>query len=257
MRNAEDRLAPPGAVFPASSQADHSILRAQAAGAGLRGPALGAGLPRPGCTGQNRVCLPARRATAQLRRASRAPAGLRGGLRARASGCGIESAVPGGAADQEERAECLRPNGGCRRRDSGDGSRAAAGHRRHTRLPDTTVYPDPGGMKKSLGASTLLSFMLGAVAASAVAQTNVAVPPVQLPVKEKLHLYLLMGQSNMAGRGQIGAEDKTLHPRVVLFTLQSNWEPEIEPVTHDKPGMLGRSEERRVGKECRSRWSPY
>src|SRR2546430_3909511 len=25
----------------------------------------------------------------------------------------------------------------------------------------------------------------------------------------------------------------------------------------DDPGALGRSEERRVGKECRSRWSPY
>src|SRR3712207_8695822 len=24
-----------------------------------------------------------------------------------------------------------------------------------------------------------------------------------------------------------------------------------------KPGVFGRSEERRVGKECRSRWSPY
>jgi hypothetical protein len=81
--------------------------------------------------------------------------------------------------------------------------------------------------------------MLGAVAAAASAQTNIAAPPVQLPVKEKLHLYLLMGQSNMAGRGKIGAEDKTPHPRVLLFTLQDNWEPAIEPVTHDKPGMLG------------------
>jgi hypothetical protein len=94
-------------------------------------------------------------------------------------------------------------------------------------------------MKKSLIVATLLTFMLGAVAATAGAQTNIAAPPVQLPVKEKLHLYLLMGQSNMAGRGQIGAEDKTPHPRVVLFTLQSNWEPAVEPVTHDKPGMLG------------------
>src|SRR3712207_6889479 len=26
---------------------------------------------------------------------------------------------------------------------------------------------------------------------------------------------------------------------------------------HAEPGVSGRSEERRVGKECRSRWSPY
>src|SRR3712207_9230028 len=29
------------------------------------------------------------------------------------------------------------------------------------------------------------------------------------------------------------------------------------PATDDHEGKLGRSEERRVGKECRSRWSPY
>ena len=29
------------------------------------------------------------------------------------------------------------------------------------------------------------------------------------------------------------------------------------PETEDDAGMLCRSEERRVGKECRSRWSPY
>src|SRR3712207_7734333 len=28
-------------------------------------------------------------------------------------------------------------------------------------------------------------------------------------------------------------------------------------LTHAKLGLSGRSEERRVGKECRSRWSPY
>jgi hypothetical protein len=94
-------------------------------------------------------------------------------------------------------------------------------------------------MKKSLTISALLSFMLGAVAAAAGAQTNMATHPVQLPVKEKLHLYLLLGQSNMAGRGKLGAEDKTPHPRVLAFTLQNNWEPAVEPVTHDKPAMLG------------------
>jgi hypothetical protein len=62
---------------------------------------------------------------------------------------------------------------------------------------------------------------------------------VQLPVREKLHIYLLMGQSNMAGRGEIGPEDQTPHPRVLMFNLQGRWEPAVEPVTHDKPGMLG------------------
>ena len=30
-----------------------------------------------------------------------------------------------------------------------------------------------------------------------------------------------------------------------------------KPNTHTCPVCTGRSEERRVGKECRSRWSPY
>jgi len=74
---------------------------------------------------------------------------------------------------------------------------------------------------------------------AAGAQTTVAAESVQLPVKEKLQLYLLMGQSNMAGRGQIGPEDKTPHPRVLMFTLQNKWVPAVEPITQDKPGMLG------------------
>jgi hypothetical protein len=58
-------------------------------------------------------------------------------------------------------------------------------------------------------------------------------------MKANLQLYLLMGQSNMAGRGKLGAEDKTPHPRVLVFTLSNQWEQAVEPITHDKPGMLG------------------
>ena len=94
-------------------------------------------------------------------------------------------------------------------------------------------------MKKSLRASAALSFMLVAASAASGDQTNVSPNPIRLPVKENLRLYLLMGQSNMAGRGQIGAEDKTPHPRVLMFTLQNKWEPAVEPITHDKPTMLG------------------
>ena len=40
-----------------------------------------------------------------------------------------------------------------------------------------------------------------------------------------------MGQSNMAGRGKLAAEDKTPHPRVLVFTLKNHWEPAVEPIT--------------------------
>ena len=40
----------------------------------------------------------------------------------------------------------------------------------------------------------------------------------------------------------------------------STAQPQIIRYTYDRQGIMlseGRSEERRVGKECRSRWSPY
>ena len=42
----------------------------------------------------------------------------------------------------------------------------------------------------------------------------------------------------------------------VTFEMDGNVYQIIE-FQHVKPGKGARSEERRVGKECRSRWSPY
>jgi hypothetical protein len=71
------------------------------------------------------------------------------------------------------------------------------------------------------------------------AQSGAAANSSRIPMKEKLYIYVLMGQSNMAGRGEIGGEDKTAHARVLMFTSSNQWEAAIEPLTHDKPGMLG------------------
>ncbi len=104
-------------------------------------------------------------------------------------------------------------------------------------MKDTPKAGPPLAMPQ--GRLTLwLSLAACAWTAAATAQTN-SVPSSRLPMKEKLQLYLLMGQSNMAGRGKLGAEDKTPHPRVLVFTLQEQWEPATEPITHDKPAMLG------------------
>ena len=46
--------------------------------------------------------------------------------------------------------------------------------------------------------------------------------------------------------------------QVPAFSLRSELVPDIDPGYHFNPeATLARSEERRVGKECRSRWSPY
>ena len=57
---------------------------------------------------------------------------------------------------------------------------------------------------------------------------------VKIP-KEDFHLYLLVGQSNMAGRGKISEADKKPHPRVFMFTKEKSWMPAVAPLHFDKP----------------------
>ena len=53
------------------------------------------------------------------------------------------------------------------------------------------------------------------------------------------HLYLLIGQSNMAGRGKVDEESRKTHPRVVMLTRDLKWEPATDPLHFDKPGIAG------------------
>ena len=49
------------------------------------------------------------------------------------------------------------------------------------------------------------------------------------------HLYLLIGQSNMAGRGPVDAESSKADPRVVMLTKNLEWKPATDPMHFDKP----------------------
>ena len=53
--------------------------------------------------------------------------------------------------------------------------------------------------------------------------------------KNQFHLYLLVGQSNMAGRGKVEAQDKKEHPRLLSLTKQNKWAPAVDPLHFDKP----------------------
>lgn len=53
--------------------------------------------------------------------------------------------------------------------------------------------------------------------------------------KENFHLYLLMGQSNMAGRGKVEAIDTLTHPRVLMLDKQMQWVLAKDPLHYDKP----------------------
>jgi hypothetical protein len=81
----------------------------------------------------------------------------------------------------------------------------------------------------------LFAICIFSLAYSAFAATN----QVPLPARDKFDLYLLMSQSNMAGRGKIGEEDKTPHPRVIMFETNDTWVVAIDPVTKDRKSGLG------------------
>jgi hypothetical protein len=56
---------------------------------------------------------------------------------------------------------------------------------------------------------------------------------------QDMELFLLIGQSNMAGRGVIEAEDRVPFPRVFTLTKDDVWAPAVEPIHFDRPDRLG------------------
>lgn len=63
--------------------------------------------------------------------------------------------------------------------------------------------------------------------------------PAQSPQGAQMQLFLLIGQSNMAGRGKIEEEDRVVHPRVWKLTKDDTWAPGIDPLHYDKPKIAG------------------
>jgi hypothetical protein len=48
------------------------------------------------------------------------------------------------------------------------------------------------------------------------------------------HLYLLIGQSNMAGRGKVELKDKVVVPRVLMLNKANEWVSAVDPISFDK-----------------------
>ena len=90
--------------------------------------------------------------------------------------------------------------------------------------------------------------VLPVVAILALAVPDVSAE-VELPPRESVHVYLLMGQSNMAGRGEVAESDKIPHPRVVMFNANNEWVPMIDPVHFDKPQVVGVGPGSQFGRE--------
>ncbi|WP_018622431.1 sialate O-acetylesterase [Spirosoma luteum] len=58
-------------------------------------------------------------------------------------------------------------------------------------------------------------------------------------VPPKLQLFLLIGQSNMAGRGMPEAEDQQTNPRIWMLTKDLHWVAAKDPMHFDKPSIVG------------------
>lgn len=61
----------------------------------------------------------------------------------------------------------------------------------------------------------------------------------KLPSKDNFHLFLLVGQSNMAGRGKVTPDDQVKDPKVLMLDQQGKWGPAVDPMHFDKPKMVG------------------
>ncbi len=81
-------------------------------------------------------------------------------------------------------------------------------------------------------------FLIPVLLAFGACQSS-AQPSQPLPTKEKFHLFLLVGQSNMAGRGRIAGQDRQAHPRVVMLTKDMQWQSAVAPLHFDKPKIVG------------------
>lgn len=57
----------------------------------------------------------------------------------------------------------------------------------------------------------------------------------KLPARQDLHLFLLAGQSNMAGRGKVDEEGRKPNPRLFSLDKDGQWQPALAPLHWDKP----------------------
>ena len=63
--------------------------------------------------------------------------------------------------------------------------------------------------------------------------------PKSLPAKGNFYIFLMAGQSNMAGRGIIEAEDTLSNPLVLTLNKNNEWVYAKEPLHYYEPGRTG------------------
>lgn len=74
---------------------------------------------------------------------------------------------------------------------------------------------------------------------SVVCVLFLAVFPALAETPSGLQLFLLIGQSNMAGRGKVSPADEQENPRIFMLDKACAWVPARDPVHFDKPKVAG------------------
>lgn len=66
-----------------------------------------------------------------------------------------------------------------------------------------------------------------------------AAPAFAQDTPKDMKLFLLIGQSNMAGRGKVEAQDQVENPNIFMLTKELTWVIAKDPVHFDKPKAAG------------------
>lgn len=82
---------------------------------------------------------------------------------------------------------------------------------------------------------SLFIFLIAALPLYAGADTETRERLEDYP-KERVHLFLLAGQSNMAGRGRVHKVEAIEHPRIFAWSKEGKWVPARDPLHYDKRG---------------------
>lgn len=93
-------------------------------------------------------------------------------------------------------------------------------------------------MKKQI--SKIWSVLLGLCCIAAGSQAGCAAEEAaQTTAPDGMRLFLLIGQSNMAGRGKVEEQDLQTHPRIWMLNKEMQWAPAKDPLHWDKPTVAG------------------
>lgn len=70
---------------------------------------------------------------------------------------------------------------------------------------------------------------------------NCSAQKVELPdqINPDFHLYLLIGQSNMAGRGLVDSAAKLVDPKILTLNKNGEWVLATDPLHFDRPAIVG------------------